>query len=129
VNLRDYPTLQSVIEFVHKNAARFGRRGASQPAGPEPAVRQSHRPNDLRILAISNRAVDRSRWSRKSSTVVSEKTGYPTEMLELDQDMEADLGIDTVKQAETFASIRESFGIPVQEGCEPARLPHAAKRD
>ena len=48
--------------------------------------------------------------------VVSDKTGYPTEMLELDQDMEADLGIDTVKQAETFASIRESFAIPVQEG-------------
>jgi hypothetical protein len=48
--------------------------------------------------------------------VVSAKTGYPTEMLELDQDMEADLGIDTVKQAETFASIRESFRHPVQEG-------------
>ncbi len=48
--------------------------------------------------------------------VVAEKTGYPEDMLELDLDMEADLGIDTVKQAETFASIRESFAIPVQEG-------------
>ena len=37
-------------------------------------------------------------------------------MLELDLDLEADLGIDTVKQAETFASIREAFDIPVQEG-------------
>ncbi|MCB9158593.1 MAG: hypothetical protein H6644_01840 [Caldilineaceae bacterium] len=44
------------------------------------------------------------------------KTGYPQEMLELDLDMEADLGIDTVKQAETFASIREQFEIPAQEG-------------
>ena len=34
--------------------------------------------------------------------IVAAQTGYPLEMLELDLDMEADLGIDTVKQAETF---------------------------
>ena len=48
--------------------------------------------------------------------VVAAKTGYPQDMLDLDLDLEADLGIDTVKQAETFAAIRESFDIPVQEG-------------
>ncbi|MCB9158594.1 MAG: hypothetical protein H6644_01845 [Caldilineaceae bacterium] len=48
--------------------------------------------------------------------VVAEKTGYPQEMLDPELDMEADLGIDTVKQAETFASIRERFEIPAQEG-------------
>ncbi|MDW8316858.1 MAG: SDR family NAD(P)-dependent oxidoreductase [Anaerolineae bacterium] len=48
--------------------------------------------------------------------IVSHKTGYPTDMLELDLDLEADLGIDTVKQAETFQAIREAFGIPFQEG-------------
>ena len=46
---------------------------------------------------------------------VSEKTGYPVEMLDMDLDLEADLGIDTVKQAELFASIRENFGIPRRE--------------
>ena len=35
--------------------------------------------------------------------VVADKTGYPPEMLELELDLEADLGIDTVKQAEMFA--------------------------
>lgn len=48
--------------------------------------------------------------------IVAAKTGYPQDMLDLDLDLEADLGIDTVKQAETFASIREQFGIPFQEG-------------
>jgi NAD(P)-dependent dehydrogenase (short-subunit alcohol dehydrogenase family)/acyl carrier protein len=47
--------------------------------------------------------------------IVAEKTGYPQEMLDLDLDMEADLGIDTVKQAETFMAIREAFGIPRQD--------------
>jgi acyl carrier protein len=47
--------------------------------------------------------------------IVAAKTGYPEDMLELDLDLEADLGIDTVKQAETFQAIREAYGIPLQE--------------
>ncbi|MCW5860054.1 MAG: SDR family NAD(P)-dependent oxidoreductase, partial [Caldilineales bacterium] len=49
-------------------------------------------------------------------SLVAAKTGYPQDMLELDLDLEADLGIDTVKQAETFAAVRETFAIPLQEG-------------
>ncbi len=37
-------------------------------------------------------------------------TGYPPELLDLDLDLEADLGVDTVKQAEVFAAVRERFG-------------------
>ncbi|MRS03516.1 SDR family NAD(P)-dependent oxidoreductase, partial [bacterium] len=48
-------------------------------------------------------------------STVSEKTGYPIEMLDLDLDLEADLGIDTVKQAELFATIRTHFGIAKRE--------------
>jgi NADP-dependent 3-hydroxy acid dehydrogenase YdfG len=43
--------------------------------------------------------------------LVAEQTGYPPELLDLDLDLEADLGIDTVKQAELFAQVRESYGI------------------
>ena len=46
---------------------------------------------------------------------VSEKTGYPVEMLDTDLDLEADLGIDTVKQAELLASIRTHYNIPRRE--------------
>ncbi len=41
--------------------------------------------------------------------VVAEQTGYPTDLLDMELDLEADLGIDTVKQAEVFASIRETL--------------------
>ena len=44
-----------------------------------------------------------------------EKTGYPKDMLDLDLDLEADLGVDTVKQAEMFAAIREIYNIPRDE--------------
>ncbi|HAY84601.1 MAG TPA: hypothetical protein DCY42_06660, partial [Chloroflexi bacterium] len=33
----------------------------------------------------------------------------------MDLDLEADLGIDTVKQAELFAAVRQHFGIPRRE--------------
>ena len=36
-------------------------------------------------------------------------------MLDLDLDLEADLGIDTVKQAEMFAAIREAYDIPRED--------------
>ncbi len=41
--------------------------------------------------------------------VVSEKTGYPTEMLEPDMDMEADLGIDSIKRVEIIGAMREQY--------------------
>jgi acyl transferase domain-containing protein/NAD(P)-dependent dehydrogenase (short-subunit alcohol dehydrogenase family) len=43
---------------------------------------------------------------------VAEKTGYPTEMLELDMEMDADLGIDSIKRVEILSVLQE-------------RLPHA----
>src|SRR5207302_471552 len=41
--------------------------------------------------------------------VVSEKTGYPSEMLNADMDMESDLGIDSIKRVEILSAIREKL--------------------
>ena len=43
--------------------------------------------------------------------IVSEQTGYPPDLLDVDLDLEADLGVDTVKQAEIFAAIRQHYGV------------------
>ena len=43
--------------------------------------------------------------------IVAGMTGYPPELLDLDLDLEADLGVDTVKQAEVFAAVRARFGV------------------
>jgi len=42
-------------------------------------------------------------------SIISEKTGYPAEMLELGMDMEADLGIDSIKRVEIMWSLQEQF--------------------
>jgi acyl carrier protein len=40
---------------------------------------------------------------------VGEKTGYPPEMLELDMDLEADLGIDSIKRVEILGALEDEF--------------------
>jgi len=52
--------------------------------------------------------------------VVSEKTGYPAEMLELSMDMEADLGIDSIKRVEIFGALTQKY--PEVSGINPNEL-------
>jgi NADP-dependent 3-hydroxy acid dehydrogenase YdfG/acyl carrier protein len=58
--------------------------------------------------------------------IVSEQTGYPPDMLDLDLDLEADLGIDTVKQAEMFAAIRAAYDIPRDDELQLRNYPTLA---
>jgi NADP-dependent 3-hydroxy acid dehydrogenase YdfG len=45
--------------------------------------------------------------------VVAEKTGYPTDMLELSMDLERDLGIDSIKRVEILSTVRQRApGLP-----------------
>ena len=41
--------------------------------------------------------------------VVSEKTGYPVASLELEMDMEADLGIDSIKRVEILGAMQARY--------------------
>ncbi|MGB2964370.1 MAG: phosphopantetheine-binding protein [Anaerolineales bacterium] len=41
--------------------------------------------------------------------IVGEKTGYPPEMLELSMDLEADLGIDSIKRVEILGALEDEF--------------------
>jgi acyl carrier protein len=44
--------------------------------------------------------------------VVSEKTGYPRETLELGMDMESDLGIDSIKRVDILGTMQTRFTLP-----------------
>ncbi|WP_088210627.1 type I polyketide synthase [Shewanella sp. Shew256] len=54
--------------------------------------------------AVSNDAIERSMMA-----VVADKTGYPVEMLELSMDMEADLGIDSIKRVEILGTVQDQL--------------------
>ncbi len=89
LKLRDYPTLNHVVGFVNDRT----------PAQAEPA------PATAAAAPVTDDV------EAKVMEIVAAQTGYPTDLLDLELDLEADLGIDTVKQAEVFASIREAYGI------------------
>ncbi len=45
--------------------------------------------------------------------IVSEKTGYPIEMLDLDMHLDSDLGIDSIKRVEILSALQETMpGLP-----------------
>ncbi|MFX0578281.1 SDR family NAD(P)-dependent oxidoreductase [Nocardia nepalensis] len=50
--------------------------------------------------------------------IVADKTGYPVEMLEPDMDVEADLGIDSIKRVEILSGMRERFPAAPEVGPE-----------
>src|SRR5262249_42527639 len=52
--------------------------------------------------------------------------GYPRELLALDLDLGADVGVDTVKQAGVFAAVRERFAIPRQDSLKLRDFPTLA---
>ena len=57
-------------------------------------------------------------------SIISEKTGYPQEMLELSMDIEADLGIDSIKRVEIMWALQEQFQDLPQIGAEDLSLIH-----
>ncbi|MBQ8448159.1 MAG: hypothetical protein IJX27_04425, partial [Clostridia bacterium] len=42
---------------------------------------------------------------------IADKTGYPEEMIENDMELEADLGIDSIKRVEIFAEVLKKLNI------------------
>jgi len=108
LRLADYNTLAKVIQFMKEALLQSERHFQPDPD-------QEKQPAQPRPESGSSSLLDEESIKQFVLNVVSEKTGYPIEMLDLDLDLEADLGIDTVKQAELFATIRSHYNIPRRE--------------
>ena len=89
-----------------------GADAAAPAASPPPPSVVSARPAAPPSPAAAAGTPTGDPLAERVLALVAEKTGYPRDMLDLDLDLEADLGIDTVKQAEMFATIREAWDIP-----------------
>ncbi|MGA8149557.1 MAG: SDR family oxidoreductase [Terriglobales bacterium] len=109
--LRDYPTLAHVIRFVYEKRPELAVAVATATAR---TVKEGIKPA-ASAAAVVPAKQDGDSVKERILALVGEKTGYPKDMLDLDLDLEADLGVDTVKQAEMFAAIREIYNIPRDE--------------
>ena len=52
---------------------------------------------------------DLDKFEQSLIEVVADKTGYPMEILELDMNLETDLGIDSIKKVEILYALKEYF--------------------
>lgn len=125
LRLADYNTLAKVI--------RFAQTGLGKTADAEPAPAPSA-PRLPEVVRSGTKAAIEAPDVASSEEIktfilsqVTEKTGYPAEMLDLNLDLEADLGIDTVKQAELFLAMREHYNIPRPENLRLADYNTLAK--
>lgn len=65
---------------------------------------------------------DLARLEETLLEVVAERTGYPVEMLDLDMELESELGIDSIKRVEILSLLRQRVGeLPEAQG-DPAEL-------
>ncbi|WP_047540336.1 SDR family NAD(P)-dependent oxidoreductase, partial [Shewanella sp. ZOR0012] len=63
----------------------------------------------LASAVAASAAVSNDEIERTMMAVVADKTGYPVEMLELSMDMEADLGIDSIKRVEILGTVQDQL--------------------
>jgi len=59
------------------------------------------------VVPAPNQQVNGAQITETLLAVVSEKTGYPVEMLELDMGMDSDLGIDSIKRVEILSTLQD----------------------
>ena len=134
--LRDYPTLAHVIRFVYEKRPELAGNATAGPAlFPQPVVPVVEPPAGpvatvaapvVTEVPAPAASISPEAIKAKVLEIVAEKTGYPPEMLDLDLDLEADLGIDTVKQAEMFAAVRAAYNIPRDENMKLRDFPTLA---
>jgi acyl transferase domain-containing protein/NAD(P)H-dependent flavin oxidoreductase YrpB (nitropropane dioxygenase family) len=86
-------------------AATNGKHEASKPAAvPPPAAEAAPAKTPA-----AKPALDRESLLARLLDLVSERTGYPKEALSIDLDLEADLGVDSIKRVEVLGALAESI--------------------
>jgi acyl transferase domain-containing protein/phosphopantetheinyl transferase len=97
-------TIKKLVEAIAlAQSGGTGPAPEATPPAPEPPAPPAAAPT-----------VDRAELLKKVRSVLAEKTGYAADEFEEDDELEADLGIDTVKQAEVLADLREQLGLSTE---------------
>ncbi|MFT4923955.1 MAG: acyl transferase domain-containing protein [Phenylobacterium sp.] len=108
LNPEDLAELRTLGEIVSHMQSKVQSKVSATPvaAAPAPVVAP------IAVEAVSA-SVSADEFTTNLMAVVADKTGYPAEMLELEMDMEADLGIDSIKRVEILGAVQDSMpGLP-----------------
>ncbi len=108
-HLGSLKTLRQIVEFLStgKNIEESQKSAAPEKAGSEtePLSLPEQTHSNIGTILLE---------------VVSDKTGYPVEMLEMDMELDSDLGIDSIKRVEILSVLQEK--LPEAPNVKPEHL-------
>ncbi len=97
-----FKTLEQIVAYLSGNTENNG----SIEMKKNPLNRPLSEP---KRVDVQSSGIDLAELTDSTLMVVSEKTGYPVEMIGLDMDLEADLGIDSIKRVEILSALEEKI--------------------
>ena len=103
-HLGDIQTLGQIVEFLGGSPAAPAAPANGPAASSAPLVAYA-RTSDV----PTNGGVGVAELSQVLLSVVADKTGYPVDMLNVSMNLDADLGIDSIKRVEILAALQETL--------------------
>ncbi len=103
--LSEYPTLNHLTQYVIDKGGK--QSGLTTPQAPPVSAAATPKREDASVAGT----VNTDEILQTIIGILCEKTGYDNDEIEADFELEADLGIDTVKQAEIMGSVRELYAL------------------
>jgi len=114
-------TLQEIVDYMNSEAG--DSNSATKPVENSSSEEIQETPSPANKINSNGSEPNVSDLTSILLDIVAEKTGYPVEMLETDMDMEADLGIDSIKRVEILGAMEERVpGLPAVEAEALAEL-------
>jgi len=119
--LAEMRTLGQIVEYMAASATGKGTTEVVTTNNKEVTTNNKEVTTNNKEVTTNNNEVKAAEVSSNAGSIslesitqglleiVSEKTGYPGEMLELEMDMEADLGIDSIKRVEIMGAMQVRF--------------------
>ena len=105
--------LRYLGETVAESSARPVQARALEGPDTAPALPAAKALNGAHAPAAPASAPRKQAPLEALVATVSERTGYPADMLDPDLDLEADLGIDSIKRIEILGEMRDKLGLAV----------------
>jgi len=116
-NLSSYNTIGALIDYVKEYNKKFDEKitiNAQQPVKDNNDMDNNKESSIINIMQ-NKRVQQESQTGGDIETeilnLISDVTQYPVDMLDDDMELEADLGIDTIKQATIFSEISHIFNL------------------
>ncbi|MEM1243393.1 MAG: beta-ketoacyl synthase N-terminal-like domain-containing protein [Pseudomonadota bacterium] len=122
-------SIGDIVNYIARAASNITPTAATQVQTPVPEPVQPPQPQqvpqvsngqDQTAPAPAASQQDLGNLQQVMLEVVAEKTGYPAEMINLEMQLEADLGIDSIKRVEILSSMQER--VPNMPEVDPTQM-------